>query len=94
MRRTYLAAATLLAWATAALVSMLYGVNYAWPDFVHVNYGFPLTFATHTLNTIAGPVDKWSLDLGSFAIDLMLWVSGMAAISLAGMYFGFRSVRR
>ena len=94
MRSSYLTVAALLAWATAALVSMLYGANYAWPDFLHVNYGFPLTFATHTLNTIAGPVDRWSLDLGSFAIDLMLWVTGMAAISLAGIYLESRSVHR
>lgn len=94
MRYSYLAVPALLAWVAATLVSMLYGTNYAWPDFFHVNYGFPLTFATHTLNTIAGPVDSWSLDIASLTADLALWVSGMVIISFAGMYLGFRSRRQ
>jgi hypothetical protein len=28
-------------------------MRYDWPDFVHIDYGLPLKWATHTLVTIA-----------------------------------------
>ena len=73
---------------------MLVGLSYNWPDYVHVNYGIPLTFATHTLDTIAGPVDKWSLDLGSLAADLVFWLTGMVALLLAAVFLAGRSSLR
>lgn len=48
-----------------------------WPDYLHVNYGAPLVWATHTLNTIAGPVDVWRVDLQSLTIDLLFWLGLM-----------------
>jgi hypothetical protein len=46
-----------------ALLAMLWGSTYSVPDLVRVSYGLPLTWGVNTINTIAGPVDKWSIDL-------------------------------
>jgi hypothetical protein len=80
--RFVLATTVSIAWAIASVAAMTYGTYFYWPDFVHVNYGFPLTFATHTLNTIAGPVDKWSLSLTPLIVDLVFWSLGMIVIFL------------
>jgi hypothetical protein len=56
-----------------ALLAMLWGSTYSVPDLVRVSYGLPLTWGVNTINTIAGPVDKWSIDLSSLAIDLVFW---------------------
>jgi hypothetical protein len=56
-----------------ALLAMLWGSTYSVPDLVRVSYGLPITWGVNTLNTIAGPVDRWSVDLGSLAIDLVFW---------------------
>jgi hypothetical protein len=90
-RYSLLAPVISIGWAIATVAGMTYGTYYNWPDFVHVNYGFPLTFATHTLNTIAGPVDKWSLTLDSLSVDLAFWSLGMIAIFLVvGYLISFR----
>lgn len=73
-------------WAIASVVAMTYGTLLNWPDYVHVNYGFPFTFATHTLDTIAGPVDKWSVDLGSLSTDMSFWFLGMVVILVVSTY--------
>ena len=93
VRYSLFAAGASVIWAIIAVVSMTYGMSYNWPDFVHANYGFPLTFATHTLNTIAGPVDRWSLDLGALTVDLTVWLVGMLVLLLAGVYLEGRSLR-
>jgi hypothetical protein len=46
-------------------------------------------FAIQTLNTIAGPVDKWSLDTSALAMDVAFWFAGSFAI-LMGMVYLFR----
>jgi hypothetical protein len=56
-----------------ALLAMLWGSTYSVPDLVRVSYGLPLIWGVNTINTIAGPVDKWSIDLSSLAIDLVFW---------------------
>lgn len=73
-------------WIAVALGSMMYGTQLNWPDYVHVNYGIPLTFATHTLNTIIGPVDRWSVDIPSLSFDLLFWLVGTAAILMLTWY--------
>ena len=66
MARLFFASIVVAAgWAIASVAAMAYGTSLGWPDYVHVEYGFPLTFVTHTLNTIAGPVDKWNVDAGA-----------------------------
>lgn len=69
-----------ICWAVGSVVGMSYGTLLNWPDNVHVNYGFPLTFATHTLNTIAGPIDKWQVDITSLALDTTFWLVGLIVI--------------
>jgi hypothetical protein len=56
-----------------ALLAMLWGSTYSVPDLVRVSYGLPLNWGVNTLNTIAGPVDRWSVDLVSLAVDLVFW---------------------
>ena len=92
-RYLFLATGISIAWAVAAVTSMTYGTTYNWPDYLHVNYGFPLTFATHTLSTIAGPVDRWSLDPDLLTADLAFWSSSIVVILLALVYFEGRSGR-
>lgn len=75
-------AAVALAWAVVAVVTMTYGSLLSWPDYVHVNFGFPFTFATHVLSTVAGSVDTWEMDAGALAADLAFWFAGMTAIVL------------
>ena len=80
-------------WALTAWISMTSGTLLNWPDFVHLDYGFPLTFAVHTLNTIAGPVDKWSVDPSALSADLSFWFLGLAIISVGSIYYVDRAVR-
>ena len=77
----YVAGAIVAAgWAVAATVALAWGTLFNWPDFVHMNYGFPLTFATHTTSTFIGAVDKWSLDIGALASDFLFWIAGTIVI--------------
>ncbi len=78
-------------WASASVIAMTYGTLLNWPDFVHKDFGIPLTFATHTLSTIAGPVDNWDVNLGALAGDLLFWSIGLALIVLA--FYGYSQSR-
>ena len=73
-------------WSVASILSMTYGTFLNWPDYVHTDYGLPLTFAIHTANTIAGPVDRWNMDLTALVEDLVFWVLGMMVILIAFIY--------
>ena len=77
-------------WAVAAVLAMASGMLVDWPDYVHTNYGFPLTFAVHTLDTIAGPVDRWSLDVGALTVDLSFWLVGSFVMLVASIYYLLR----
>jgi hypothetical protein len=57
-----------------ALVAMLWGSTYSVPDLVRVDYGLPLRWGANTLDTLAGPVDRWAVDLMSLAVDLVFWL--------------------
>ena len=83
-------AAVWIVFCTAlTLLGAGYGVRHDWPDFVHVDYGFPLIWATHTLSTIAGPTDTWRVDITHLLIDIMVWqaalILGTAAIEFSPM---------
>ena len=54
-----------------ALLAMLWGSTYSVPDLVRVSYGLPLNWGVNTLDTIAGPVNRWSVDLVALAVDLL-----------------------
>jgi len=90
--RRFLAAVITVAigWAVTSVAAMTYGLPLNWPDYLHTNYGFPLTFATHTLDTFAGPVDKWTVDLGALSVDLSFWFLGMVTIMVVSAYLQSR----
>jgi hypothetical protein len=56
-----------------ALLSNLRAEHFPWPDFDHWRYGLPLLWLTHQVSSIAGPVDRWFLDMVSLTIDMLLW---------------------
>ena len=77
-------------WTVVTIVTLTWGFRYDWPDFVHVDYGFPFVWATHTLSTIVGPADIWEVNITALSMDLILWLGSM----LAAMGFVFRIRRR
>jgi hypothetical protein len=79
MRKTLLVLAFMLIWAALTVVALLFGYTYNWPDFVHVDYGLPLTWATNTLSIFAGPANQWSVDLLALLWDLVFWLGTMTA---------------
>ena len=60
--------------SVVAVAAICWGFGYNWPDNVHVDYGLPLVWGVHTLNTIAGPVDRWGVDVAALALDLVVWL--------------------
>jgi hypothetical protein len=64
------------------IAALTWGTRYNWPDYVHVRHGFPLTWGIHTLVTIVGPVDTWSVNLTSLLLDLVLWLGLMILFDL------------
>lgn len=63
-----------------ALLAMLWGSTYSVPDLVRVSYGLPLNWGVNTLDTIAGPVDRWNVDLVSLAVDLLFWFATLIVV--------------
>ncbi len=63
-----------------ALLTMLWGSTYSVPDLVRVDYGFPLRWGANTLDTLAGPVDRWAVDLMSLAVDLVFWFATLIVV--------------
>ena len=67
-------------WIVVTSFALLSGFNYNMPDFVHVDYGVPLTWATNTLSTIAGPANLWTVTIYNLLLDLIFWLGTMAVI--------------
>ena len=67
----------MLIWTALTILAVTWGIMYDWPDYVHVDYGFPLVWATHTLSTIAGPADVWNVNLPALLTDLIFWLGSM-----------------
>lgn len=67
-------------WIALSIVALTWGFRYDWPDFVHVDYGFPIVWGTHTLSTIAGPADIWEVNIAALSIDLLVWLGSTAAV--------------
>jgi hypothetical protein len=82
MDRRYTVAAVQAVASVFAMVAITWGIRYDWPDYVHVKYGLPLTWGVHTLATIAGPADTWSVNLTALAINLAIWLGLMFLLSL------------
>lgn len=69
----------MIVWIAITCVALLFGFSYNWPDFVHVDYGLPLTWATNTQSTLVGPVDQWAVNPSNLLIDLIFWLGIMTA---------------
>ena len=89
MQKNLVIISFIVLWAAVTILALTWGVLVNWPDNVHTDYGFPLDWGTHATNTIAGPVDKWSVDLSALAIDLVFWL-GIMVIIVALMLYSSR----
>ncbi len=76
----------MVVWLVVTVFALLWDSTYNWPDNVHVDYGFPLTWATNTLSTFAGPVDLWSVNVSNLLVDLVLWMGIMIVLVAAMIY--------
>lgn len=86
MRKLLIILAFIGIWIVVTAVGLIFGFNYNWPDYVHVDYGIPLNWATNTLSTIAGPANLWVVNISNLLIDLVIWLTIMAAIVALLMY--------
>ncbi|MEM2914712.1 MAG: hypothetical protein QXH91_04860 [Candidatus Bathyarchaeia archaeon] len=77
----------MIIWVALMTLALTWETMYVWPDYVHADYGLPFTWATHTLNTIAGPVDKWRVNLSALLTDLFFWLGIMIAAVAIILYF-------
>ena len=82
MDKRLISAMSLVAMSIVIVLALTWPVTYNWSDFVHVKYGFPLTWGVHTLITIQGPVDVWDVNVSSLVIDLLIWL-GITSLSQA-----------
>ena len=83
LRKTGIVSLFIAAWAAATILALTLGLTLNWPDFIHVDYGAPLNWATHTLSTIAGPADTWTVNVTSLMWNLIFWLGIMTiAVSL------------
>ncbi len=83
MRRILIIPIFMIIWAIVTLLAVSAGIQYDWPDYVHVDHGVPLVWATHTLSTFAGPADTWTVNLTNLAVDLAIWLAIMIVIVAA-----------
>ena len=80
MRKLLFILAFMAIWIVVIAVGVLFGFNYNWPDYGHVDYGIPLNWATNTLSTIAGPAKRWNVNISNLLIDIVFWLVIMTAI--------------
>ena len=79
--RKILAVSLLVAiWSLVTVIALLWGFHFDWPDYVHTDYGLPLTWATNTTSTLAGPTNLWSVNLGALAVDLVIWLGSLTFV--------------
>jgi len=86
MRKLLVTLLFMIIWTAATIAATLFGAFYNWSDYVHTDYGLPLTWATHTTSTFAGPANIWTVDTTALAADLAIWliimIVAVAAIQL------------
>jgi len=75
----------MIIWTAISVLALTWGLNYNWPDNVHVDYGLPLTWATNTTSTFVGPADLWSVNLVNLLADLGFWLGIMIAVVAAAI---------
>ena len=76
----------MILWVSIAVLAVAWGTRFDWPDFVHVDYGLPFVWATHTLVTIAGPADTWNVNVTALVMDLALWLGSMVIVTAVLLY--------
>ena len=86
MRRTFVVLIFMIVWLAVTVLALLWGFTYNWPDFVHVDYGVPLTWATNTLSTIAGPANLWNVNISNLLVDLVFWL-GIMIVAVAALLY-------
>ena len=86
MRKNLVVALFIVVWLIVTVFALVWGFNYNFPDFVHVDYGLPLTWATNTLSTLAGPADLWSVNISNLLIDLVFWLGIMTMVVATLLY--------
>jgi hypothetical protein len=55
------------------LASTINAREFNWPDYYHIEYGFPLAWLLRTLSTIRGPTDTLEFQITPFVLDLIFW---------------------
>ena len=68
------------------IMATSWGNRFDWPDNVHIDYGFPLTWSTQTLNTIIGPVNLWTVDIAALILNLTIWLTIMLITTTILLY--------
>lgn len=68
--------------ACLSVFCLTWGFGYDWPDFYHIDHGLPLVWGRHTLSTIAGPVDRWGVQVEALVVDLAFWLG----LQVLGVY--------
>jgi hypothetical protein len=86
MRKNLVILCFMVVWSFLTAVALLWGLRYDWPDFVHVDYGLPLTWATNTLSTIAGAANLWEVNVSNLTVDLTLWLAIVVAGAALMLY--------
>jgi len=86
MRKKLVILCFMVVWVVLTAAGLLWGFHYDWPDFVHVDYGLPLTWATNTLSTFAGPANLWDVNISNLLLDLIFWLAIMIA-AVAVMHY-------
>lgn len=84
----------MILWVTVGVLAVTWGFRFDWPDYVHVDYGLPFVWATHALVTIAGPVDKWNVDVTALIMDLALWLGSLVIVTAVLLYLRDRKSSR
>lgn len=63
-----------------ALLAMVWGSVYSVPNLTRVSYGLPLNWGVNTIDTIAGPVNNWSINMAFLAVDLIFWFAVLLVV--------------
>jgi len=79
MRKNLAILCFMITWVVVTPAGLLWGFYYDWPDFIHVDYGLPITWATNTLSTFAGPANFWDVNFSNLLLDLLFWLLIMVA---------------
>ena len=87
--RKWISGPLVFALSAVAFLALTWGFHYNWPDYVHVDYGLPLTWAINTLSTIIGPpAAPWFVDIVALQIDLLFWLALIIGSILVGIFTG------